>query len=86
MWDERKNLDWAPKIFKTERIQTEKINTNPEVSNTNPEVSNTNPENQTQEHKKIKHNSHPNLSKILTKPLTQHTSNSFHQKIPLIEP
>ena len=35
---------------------------------------------------KIKHNSHPNLNKIPTKPLTQHTSNSFYQKIPLIEP
>ena len=37
MWDERKNQDWAPKIFKTRRIQTQKINTNPEISSTNPE-------------------------------------------------
>ena len=42
MWDERKNPDWAPKIFKTQRIQTQKFNTNLEISCTNPE-------NQTQE-------------------------------------
>ena len=41
-----KKQDWAPKIFKTQRIQTQKINTNPKISSTNPE-------NQTQEHKKI---------------------------------
>ena len=56
MWDERKNLDWAPKIFKTQRIQTEKINTNPEISNTNPE-------NQTQEHMKIKPRTHKHKSR-----------------------
>ena len=44
MWDKGKNPDWAPKIFKTQRIQTQKINTNLE--------------NQTQEHKKIKPRTH----------------------------
>ena len=42
---------WAPKIFKTQRIQTQKINTNQEISSTNLE-------NQTQEHKKVKPRTH----------------------------
>ena len=37
MWDERKNPDSTPKIFKTQRIQTQKINTNPKIPSTNPE-------------------------------------------------
>ena len=56
MWDERKNPDWAPKIFKTQRIQTQKINTNLEISSTNAE-------NQTQEHKKIKPRTHEHKPK-----------------------
>ena len=80
MWDERKNLDWAPKIFKTQRIQTEKINTNPKISNTNPE-------NQTQEHKKIKPKTHKHKHKNQTqlppkfKQNTHKTINPAHLKL-----
>ena len=69
-----------PRIFKeTTTILT---NTKPKNFKHKPRKSNTRTqENQTQntraQTQKIKHNSHSNLNKIPTKPLTQHTSNSL---------